>query len=59
MPGAVSFKRVLGRCVRDLEIFRSEARMLGDSRQHSWSDLLIIVKCEDKVWIVGARQGAM
>ena len=31
------------------DIFRGETSLLGDPRQHPWSDLFIVVKCENDV----------
>ena len=42
-----------------LEVFWREPRVLGDSRQHPWTDLFAVVKREDEIGPALAGQRAV
>jgi hypothetical protein len=41
------------------DIFRGETSLLGDPRQHPWSDLFIVVECENDVLPPRPRKGSV
>lgn len=41
------------------DIFRGETSLLGDPRQHPWSDLFIVMECENDVLPPWSRKGTV
>ena len=42
-----------------LQIFRPQARVFGDSRQHAWTEFFTVMECENEVRPALARKRAM
>jgi hypothetical protein len=55
----VNCNEVLGGAARTLEVLGPETSVLGDTRQHSWTDLFAIVEREGEVRPALARLRTM